>query len=220
MKHKILAIALAVIAMATTSSTLSLSYFTDSSTVINKFTIGSTDVQLFRYYTDLIGSRYSAENAAWVDGLYENWLADASQVMQGGKDIAFRPYITNLGNIDVYVRLKLYIPYSLLHDGYINIVESDAVADGDYTLSSTARTIDGMDYTIYTYTLQTPLTAGAFTTTPPITALGLTQKAVSKRVDLSGFVDENGKLAVKTEAESVQAYGFDSAATAFNFAGM
>ena len=84
MKRKVLAIALAIICMSVAGSAVTLSYFTDTSEVTNNFTIGTTDIQFFRWYSP-IARFYNSEEAPGVNERYENWLGASSNMLVGGK---------------------------------------------------------------------------------------------------------------------------------------
>ena len=71
MKQKVLIVALAAVCLAVTGSTVTLSYFTDTSEVTNSFSIGKTDVEFFRWYSP-ISRYYNSDEAPGVNQRYEN----------------------------------------------------------------------------------------------------------------------------------------------------
>ena len=82
MKKKILILSLAVIMMAAASSTLTLSYFTDSASVVNGFMVGNVDVELFRYHSEVTSQTYDKQMASNLNAGYEEWLGLSSNILQ------------------------------------------------------------------------------------------------------------------------------------------
>lgn len=225
MKKKIFAIALAMVLIGISGSALTLSYFTDSDSVINNFTVGNVDVKLFRYHSDVTSETYSLEMANNLNAGYDEWLGYSSNIVQAGKQIAMKPYVLNTGNVDAYVRMRIYLPYDLFEKEYIvydyggsSRLPDDDPGDSEFIRQYANRTIDGKKYKEITFTRREPLHAGYKTKMPIYQSIGLRQSILKDdSVDLSGFVDENGKLAVKITADAVQAYGFSSAQRAFSY---
>ncbi len=224
MKRKIFIIATAVILFGITGSASTLSYFTDTSEVTNVFTVGNADIELFRWYSP-ISRYYNKEEAPGVNERYESWLSASSNMLVGGKSVAIYPYITNVGNIDVYVRFNVYFPQELFDGGYIAYQYGDHIKDygsetedTEFVRNFANVVIDGKKYKRLRFTRIKPLAPHQQTTNSIYKSLGLTQKAIVGDPDLSDFVDENGKLNVKITAEAVQAYGFNTAQAAFDFA--
>ena len=91
MKNKILAISFAVVLMAIAGSAATLSYFTDTSEVVNSFTIGSVDTTLFRWHAAVEGSSYDKASAERLNRVYDEWLARTENILVGGKKINFMP---------------------------------------------------------------------------------------------------------------------------------
>ena len=224
MKKKIVTVALAVIMLGVTGSTTTLSYFTDTSAAENKFAIGNTDITLFRWHSDITSNYYNKAMSEQLNAAYEEWLGASTNILVAGKQIAMKPYVTNNGNIDVYVRIKVYFPLELFSKDYItysygdNSMLPDASGDAEFVRNYANRTIDGKQYKEVTFTRRQPLAAGMKTTAPIYQYVGLsTQVLKDPNLDLSGFVDENGKLSVKMTAEAVQSYGFSSPQQAFSY---
>lgn len=223
MKQKVLAVALAIICMSVAGSAVTLSYFTDTSGVTNNFTVGNADIEFFRWYSP-IARYYNSAEAPGVNERYESWLSASSNMLVGGKSVALYPYISNTGNIDVYVRMRMYIP-SGLYDKYVTFNQADGIVsisapnqdNTEWLRASTDVTIDGKSYREVTYYRKDPLAPKRQSSVAPISSMGLSKNVIGEDVDLSGFVDENGKLSVKMTADAVQAYGFDSAVKAFQF---
>ena len=223
MKRKVLAIALAIICLGVAGSTATLSYFTDTSEVTNNFTIGTTDIQFFRWYSP-IARFYNSEEAPGVNERYENWLGASSNMLVGGKSVPLYPYVSNTGNIDVYVRMRMYIPRGL-YDKYVTFDQADGIVsisaenqeNTEWLRASKDVEIDGKAYREVTYYRKDPLAPRKQTSVAPITSIGLSRDVIGEDIDLSGFVDENGKLVVKMGADAVQAHGFESAVKAFQF---
>lgn len=223
MKKKILTAALAVIMLGVTGSTTTLSYFTDTSEVTNNFSVGKTDIQFFRWYSP-IARFYDANEAPGVNQRYEDWLSASSNMLVGGKSVALYPYISNTGNMPVYVRMRMYIP-SGLYDKYVTFTQAEGIVsisaenqgNTEWLRASKDVTIEGKSYREVTYYRKEPLAPRQQSSVAPITSIGLSRDVIGEDADLSGFVDANGKLVVKMAADAVQSYGFETAVKAFQF---
>ena len=223
MKKKIVTVALAVIMLGVTGSTTTLSYFTDTSEVTNNFSVGKTDIQFFRWYSP-IARFYDANEAPGVNQRYENWLSVSSNMLVGGKSVALYPYISNTGNMPVYVRMRMYIP-SGLYDKYVTFTQAEGIVsisaenqgNTEWLRASKDVTIEGKSYREVTYYRKEPLAPRQQSSVAPITSIGLSRDVIGEDADLSGFVDANGKLVVKMAADAVQSYGFETAVKAFQF---
>ena len=210
--------------MAIAGSAATLSYFTDTSEVVNSFTIGSVDTTLFRWHDAVGGSSYDKASAERLNRVYDEWLARTENILVGGKKINFMPYVTNTGNIDVYVRVKVWFPAELFNGGYIDYdygagvaVSSQADGTEEFVRKKSNVTVGGKDYVLFTFIRNQPLVANTKTISPIFTTIGLKNTVITDNPDLSGFVDSGGKLNIQMTSEAVQAYGFSSATDAFNF---
>ena len=225
MKRKIFIIALATMLIGISGSALTLSYFTDSDFVVNNFTVGNVKVKLFRYHTEVTSETYNVTMADNLNAGYEEWLGLSSNILQAGKQISMKPYVLNTGNIAAYVRMRIYLPYDLFKKDYITydyggssrLPDADP-EDSEFIRQYAVRTIDGKRYEEITFTRREPLHPGYKTKKPIYQSIGLSiQVLKDETVDLSGFVDENGKLAVKITTDAVQTHGFTSALHAFSY---
>lgn len=225
MKKKIFIIALATILIGVSGSALTLSYFTDSDSVINNFTIGNVHVKLFRYHTEVTSETYNSAMADNLNTGYDEWLGLSSNILQAGKQISMKPYVLNTGNIDAYVRMRIYLPLELFEKDYITYnyggsskLPDEEPGDSEFIRQFANRTIDGKRYKQITFTRREPLHAGYKTKMPIYQSIGLSMQVLKdESIDLSGFADENGKLAVKITTDAVQTHGFSSALQAFSY---
>lgn len=225
MKKKIFAIALAAVFFGISSSALTLSYFTDSDEVVNNFTIGNVKTKLFRYHTEVTSVTYNEGMANNLNAGYEEWLGLSSNIVEAGKNISMKPYVLNTGNVDAYVRMRIYLPLELFDKDYITYsyggsskLPDEDPGDSEFIRQFANRTIDGKRYKQITFTRREPLKAGYKTEKPIYQYIGLSMQVLKdESVDLSGFTDENGKLSVKITADAVQTHGFSSALQAFSY---
>lgn len=225
MKKKILIVSLAIIMLGVTGSMTTLSYFTDTSEVTNQFLVGNTDITLFRWHSDITSTYYNKAMSEQLNTSYEEWLGTSANILVAGKQIAMKPYVTNNGNIDVYVRIKAYFPLELFSKDYITYsyggtskLPDEDPGDSEFVRNFANRTIDGKQYKEVTFTRREPLKPGMKTTMPIYQYIGLsTQVLKDESVDLSNFVDGNGKMIVKMTAEAVQSYGFSTPQQAFSY---
>lgn len=225
MKKKILIVSLAIIMLGVTGSMTTLSYFTDTSEVTNQFLVGNTDITLFRWHSDITSTYYNKAMSEQLNTSFEEWLGTSANILVAGKQIAMKPYVTNNGNIDVYVRIKAYFPLELFSKDYITYsyggtskLPDEDPGDSEFVRNFANRTIDGKQYKEVTFTRREPLKPGMKTTMPIYQYIGLsTQVLKDESVDLSNFVDGNGKMIVKMTAEAVQSYGFSTPQQAFSY---
>ena len=225
MKKKIFAIALAAVFFGISSSALTLSYFTDSDEVVNNFTIGNVKTKLFRYHTEVTSVTYNEGMANNLNAGYEEWLGLSSNIVEAGKNISMKPYVLNTGNVDAYVRMRIYLPLELFDKDYITYsyggsskLPDEDPGDSEFIRQFANRTVDGKRYKQITFTRREPLKAGYKTEKPIYQYIGLSMQVLKdESVDLSGFTDENGKLSVKITADAVQTHGFSSAQQAFSY---
>ncbi len=225
MKKKIFAIALAAVFFGISNSALTLSYFTDSDEVVNNFTIGNVKTKLFRYHTEVTSVTYNEGMANNLNAGYEEWLGLPSNIVEAGKNISMKPYVLNTGNVDAYVRMRIYLPLELFDKDYITYsyggsskLPDEDPGDSEFIRQFANRTVDGKRYKQITFTRREPLKAGYKTEKPIYQYIGLSMQVLKdESVDLSGFTDENGKLNVKITADAVQTHGFSSALQAFSY---
>ena len=124
----------------------------------------------------------------------------------------------------VYVRMRMYIP-SGLYDKYVTFAQTEGIVsisaenqgNTEWLRASKDVTIEGKTYREVTYYRKEPLAPRQQSSVAPITSIGLSKDVIGEDVDLSGFVDSNGKLVIKMAADAVQSYGFDTAVKAFQF---
>ena len=146
MKQKVLIVALAAVCLAVTGSTVTLSYFTDTSEVTNSFSIGKTDVEFFRWYSP-ISRYYNSDEAPGVNQRYENWLSASSNMLVGGKSVS----VSN--KVDSHYSGTLTIPETVLHEGrtYDIVGIGENAFNGDTQLEHVVLpgTIYSIDYAAF-----------------------------------------------------------------------
>ncbi len=225
MKKKIFLLSLAAIMIIAANSSLTLSYFTDSSVVINSFTVGNVDTEVFRWHDPVNETYYSKESAQRLNTVYDEWLGRSENIVVAGKNINMMPYVVNAGNVDAYVRIRVYFPLELFSRDFITYdyggsskLPDEDPGNSEFVLNYSNVTIDGRQYKRVTFTRREALKAGQKTTSPVYQNVGLSiQLLKHPEIDVSGFVDANGKLNVRVEADAVQAYGFNTPQAAFSY---
>ena len=156
MKKKILTVALvmAVIAIAVGGS---LAYFTADDKAANTFTVGSVLIDIW-------------ENGKPTDTdtvTFENPLVPIVNSTDVTQDPGYAPKVVkveNTGKSDAYIRAHIAVPTKLI--GYlelrVNLENSSWVYNGTMAGSGTA-TVNGVEYTVFTYDYQTAIKADEFT---------------------------------------------------------
>lgn len=193
-KFRITVAAIVVMVLCMLSSTMTLSYFTDSKVSTNEFTVGNASTAL---------AVYGKNNQAF-DATNYSPLVDM--------DIPFYLQATNDGNIPVYQRFRVVIPTALA-----NVITLSLPTDANYTVT-TATSANNGAYFVYYITSTNPLDVNATTAAWP------TEAKISINdiddVDITEFTcsDQSSndcKLWINVYSDAVQTTGFTDAAAAF-----
>ncbi len=231
MKKKILTVALVLALLAIVVSG-SLAYFTAQDQVTNTFTIGSvlidiwenneaTDEDVLEFDTPLV----PIVNTTDV-------TADAGYAAKAVK-------VENTGVSSAYVRTHIAFPTALI--GYLEAkVDLTAWTYVGTLAGSSTATVDGVDYTVFTYDYNSALAAGEFTEevlkgvylksdvdlkdnpATPSADLEICKKEADGSYTFSGYVAHekttNGyeatTLKILVASEAIQSQGFTEGATA------
>ena len=128
-KIRITVVSLVVMSVCILSSVMTLSYFTDTDTSSNEFTVGNASTSL-AVYDDISGETKRVFDAANYSPLVD-------------RDIPFYLQATNDGNIPVYQRFRVVIPIALAEYVKLNLPTNCEVetatnyicASNDYTIT-------------------------------------------------------------------------------------
>ncbi len=151
MKKKVLAIALAVALIAIVVSG-SLAYFTADDKVTNTFTVGSVLIDIYENDKETDSDIMEFEDPLVPVVNVENPSEDVSYIKKAVE-------VKNTGINDAFIRTHIAIPTKLV--GYLYL---DLDAAGWTRQADSAATVEGVDYTVFTYDYDTAVTSGNFTT--------------------------------------------------------
>ena len=225
MKKKILSLAL-VVALIAIMVSGTLAYFSAEDEVTNTFTIGSVKIEI-----------YENDKPTDEDTMTFDPLTPIVNVDNPSEDISYQAKVVevkNTGANDAYIRTHIAIPTKLV--GYLYL---DLNTSGWTRQTDTTATVEGVDYTVFTYDYNTAVASGDLTTEL------LKGVYLGSNVDLvedtngnlvfvlrdNGAVTHNsGYLAhtktangyessyvyVLVASQAIQAQGFDDATTALN----
>lgn len=149
MKKKILTIAL-VVALIAIMVGGSLAYFTDNDQVTNTFTVGSVKIEI--YENDTVTDTDVRELGTLIP------VVDEQDVQQDDSYIAKSVEVLNTGKNDAYIRTHIAVPTALVE--YLHL---DMNAAGWTEKTGSTATVDGVDYTVYTYDHDAAVASGNFT---------------------------------------------------------
>lgn len=214
MYHRIRIAAVSLVAMTfcMLSSSGTLSYFTDTDSVINNFVVGNASTVL-AIYDD-------------VNGGEEHLYVHNDTTIVDQYDAEFYPEATNDGNIPVYQRFRVVIPIVLADVVTLNL---PAMNDDCIITTTSKNTCSNEDYTVkynpsvnntdavYYIVSNKPIKVGETTKKWPMT--GVHFGDISK-IDKSVFAceDDSGNscvLGISIYSDAVQTAGFANAASAF-----
>ena len=235
MKKKVLTVALAVALLAIMVSG-SLAYFTAEDKATNTFTVGSVRIDI-----------WENGNPTDTDTLvFEKPLVPVVNMGDPVSDVGYAAKavkVKNTGKSDAYIRLHIAVPTSLI--GYLelkaDLENSGWIYRGDANGSS-AATVAGVEYTVFTYDYQQTVVGGGFTAEllkgaylrsevdiqdNPATAsadLEFCKPNGDGSYTFSGFVAHqkvtegyaSNTVSILVAAEAIQAQGFDGATNALN----
>lgn len=227
MKKKLLAAALVVALLAIMVSG-SLAYFTAQDKADNTFTIGSVKIEIFE------NDKATEEEAIEFGKLTP--VVDMDDPASDESYIAKVVDVKNTGKNDAYIRTHIAVPTALV--GYLNfaLTETGWVQQADST-----ATVDGVDYTVYTWDHTDAVAPDAFTNellqgvylganvdleeNADGNLVFILRDADGKKIADSGFVAhtknanggyESATVKVLVAAQAIQADGFDGATAALN----
>ena len=243
MKKKLTVVSLVLVLLAIAVGG-SLAYFMDSDEATNVFTIGSVEIEQHEQQRkkDTEGN-YTSELEAFVQN---KQLIPVGSNATAKSDKNFQDKIVtvqNKGKNDAYVQTFVAVPKALADAGVLHIYNNGATTYG-WTKSATTYTVaesaivDGgsaAEYTVYKYTYNSTLAAGATTDAAiegvyidQATDMDVTYAADGTTIQsayftmnnttITGF-DANGSLNVYVATQAIQADGFaDASAALANFA--
>lgn len=203
--------ALVIMAICTLSSTMTLSYFTDTQTSKNEFTVGNASTSL-AVYDDISGS----ERQTFVASTYSP-LVD--------REIPFYLQATNTGNIPVFQRFRVVIPKALasaitlilpnMNDCKVETAPEQKCENTNYTVTYSPNVSD--TYAEYYITSNTELAIDGTTVEWPTASLKINGIADIDQSDFtcSDVSANNCKLWINVYSDTIQTTGFMNAEDAF-----
>ncbi|MBR3594786.1 SipW-dependent-type signal peptide-containing protein [Candidatus Saccharibacteria bacterium] len=214
-KVRITVAALVVMALCTLSSAMTLSYFTDTKSKENEFTVGNAS-GTFIVYDDVS----NADSANWRELSANNYppIEDTSE-------IPLFPQAKNTGNIPVYQRFRIVIPKALanvitlnlpssMNDCKVETAAEKTCSDDNYIVKYNPSVAD--TYAEYYLTSKTPLDLNGTTATWPTESIKIGDLS---GVDKSLFTCESGAnsctLGIRVYSDTIQTTGFMNAEDAF-----
>ena len=150
MKKKVLAIALAVALIAIMVGS-SLAYFTAEDEVTNTFTIGSVDIEIWEN-----GKVTDTDVVEFEDPMLP--VVNLDDLVNDPGYFAKVVKVENTGENDAYIRTHIAVPTALV--GYL---ELNIPLNGWEYIGTSAATVDGVDYTVFTYDHTAAVAADDFT---------------------------------------------------------
>lgn len=181
MKKKILTLAL-VVALVAIMVTGTLAYFTAEDEVTNTFTVGSVKIEI-----------YENDKPTDEDTMTFGPLTPIVNVADPSADESYMGKVVevkNTGANSAYIRTHIAIPTELVGYLYLDLNTAGWERQADST-----ATVDGVDYTVFTYDYTAAVASGEFTTEL------LKGVYLGSNVDL--VEDANGNLvfAIRTNGE-------------------
>lgn len=239
MKKKIMAMCLVIAMAATAVIGGTLAYFTDTTDdVVNTFTVGNVEIELFESYVARANSEKHAANVP--EGMYPERVPGQEytdeQIKEGsekyaeyleimspivpGEQINKMAYVENTGLNDAYVRVRVLIPHDM--EQYLGWTEcTTARVQGEWSrpagyeknyLKPDGKVeIDGINYDVITYICNEVLEPGQMTHYQVLDNIYLAAWTTEETV---AHLD-NSQFNVIFQADAIQADGFKDAASAF-----
>lgn len=149
MKKKVLSVAL-VVALVAVMVSGTLAYFTAEDEVTNTFTVGSVMIEIFENDNPTPEDTMTFGNLVPVVNMTDP-AADANYIAKAVE-------VKNTGTNDAYIRTHIAIPTQLV--GYLYL---DLNTTGWTRQTDSTATVDGVEYTVFTYDYDTSVTSGEFT---------------------------------------------------------
>lgn len=187
-KIRITVASVVVIALCVLSSTITLSYFTDTKSSANEFTVGNASTAL-AIYSNADGTEpFDASNYTLVPNM---------------PDIPFYLEATNNGNIPVYQRFRIVIPSDLANHITLATPETD-----EYTVEKKSN--------VYYITLNNALGVDEATGHWPTTAIRIGNIPTDMSpYTCSDNTNNHCVLGLNVYSDVIQTAGFENAAEAF-----
>lgn len=233
MKKKVLTIALAVALIAIVVGG-SLAYFTAEDKATNTFTVGSVLIDIWEN-----GKPTDTDTLVFEKPLVP--VVDMNNVATDDGYAAKVVKVENTGKSAAYIRTHIAVPTALI--GYLELQVDLANSGWTYLgnmSGSSVATVDGVEYTVFTYDYQQAVAGGAFTTEllkgaylrsevdvkdNPATAsadLEFCKSNGDGTYTFSGFVAHqkvtegyaSNTVSILVASEAIQTQGFENGATA------
>ena len=217
-KIRITVVSLVVMTICMLSSTATLSYFTDTDSATNEFTVGKAASSL---------SIYEDENSITPFG-----TTNIGPLTDNMPDIAYYLQATNTGNIPVYQRFRVVIPGALANAITLEIPNCTLVADVNNTNISTCSNsdysvtydssvpVDNATYAVYYIVSNVVLGLNEKTANWPTSAIKVgTVSTVTDLQDITTCTtndSNNCKFGIRAYSDVIQTTGFTSAVQAFD----
>ena len=212
-KIRITVVSLAVVAICMLSSATTLSYYTDTASQSNNFTIGNASTALKIYKNDTGDAELNPSEYTLTDGL----------------TVPFYLQATNDGNIPVYQRFRIVIPIALAQVVELNLPTMDEGCTIDTTRESTCSNADYIvTYKPSVQSENAPVYAEYYIASKHV--LGLTQQSAKwptlglrigeiSNVDSNLFTcsgdNNNCVLGIGAHSDVIQTTGFNNVSEAF-----
>ncbi len=213
-KIRITVASLVIMTFCTLSSVMTLSYFTDTKSTSNEFTIGNASTSLAIY------DEVESENRHVFD-------ADNHGPLVDNAEISFYPQATNDGNIPVFQRFRIVIPIALAEYIKLNLptnCEVETATDhvctsDDYTITynPSVNVEETPTYAEYYIVSNRKLAVGSKTSEWPTEKLIFTgiSNANKSLFTCANNDNNNCVLGINIYSDAIQTTGFANANEAF-----
>lgn len=188
MKKKILTVAL-VVALIAIMVSGTLAYFSAEDEVTNTFTIGSVKIEIFENDKETTSDTMSFGKLTPI----VNTAAPSADESYIAKSVE----VKNTGANDAYIRTHIAIPTKLVGYLYLDLNETGWARQADST-----ATVEGVEYTVFTYDYNAAVTSGNFT------AELLKGVYLGSDVDLLENADGDLEFVKRTNGEVTHKSGF------------
>ena len=229
MKGRIFIVSLVASILTIVGSGMTLSYFTDTKKVENKFTLGQVKVEL---YVSRLARGDNTDAQIIADAAtYQDWLNGV--IAMPSQTYAKNTYVKNTGNVDAYVRIRYLMPatiwgnYGADHTVFNVIRNEAAISSGEWNAPSLVGSGDvyltndfgqRIRYNEYQMIRKVPLAPGAMSTQPALSSVKIVPQLKQEQIDeyiSQNLLAKDGTFKIYVFADAIQTAGFNDAKSAF-----